>query len=688
MNPFLNAILRTAKIMTIIIVAFVVLVVATVGALNTSSVQNKLLAYATEMLQEKLQTKVEIDSIRIGFFKDDVRLYNLKVEDREQRPMLKLALLNAEVDIWALLSKEVQLKSVGVKGLHAQLFKTKTDSVANYQFLLDAFKPKKKTQAEDNYPEKESKKKATKKLTLALNELNIEDVDLLYNESHLSLGKINLHKERGGKNYGELHKIESSWVHIKKRDSVHVDNHMLIDRIVYEELSQQRKVLIDSVHWTTDNHLPHKRVAKPKRGWYDNGHMNVVARMSIDLNHVDKDSVCGTLTECDINDKASGLHITDVQLKFKQIAEKVHVSNASISMANTTLKFEQGELQLPSKKHGRPLSFSTTDITGTTLLTDIAHPFAPVLKDFKLPLMISTKFSGNDSSLLFRDVLVKTTDNKFHAKAEGKLVGLKDKYKLNVHFDILNCVVQGNSKVRIINQFQVRKFMMKQLQALGTLRYKGSFDVKHKRLEFRGNVGTACGNMQFSFLINSLNKYLTGKIQSDAFELGQAMDYPNLGKIGCKANFKVDISKERTAVIRRQKGGKLPIAQVDAVVNEVKYRGIKVANVSTQIVSDGAIAEGKLQMKGKKLADILCSFSFTDTNDMKKVKIKPGIRFHSSNKDNVEKDKADNKVKNQTDREKQKAERKEAKIKKREAKKEQRAAKKAAKKNNSVKKEQ
>ena len=96
-------------------------------------------------------------------------------------------------------------------------------------------------------------------------------------------------------------------------------------------------------------------------------------------------------------------------------------------------------------------------------------------------------------------------------------------------------------------------------------------------------------------------------------------------------------------------------------------------------------------MKGKKLADILCSFSFTDTNDMKKVKIKPGIRFHSSNKDNVEKDKADNKdhkVKNQTDREKQKAERKEAKIKKREAKKEQRAAKKAAKKNNSVKKEQ
>jgi hypothetical protein len=46
------------------------------------SVQNKFLHYATDMLQEKLQTKVEIDSIHVGFFSDDVGLYNLKVEDR------------------------------------------------------------------------------------------------------------------------------------------------------------------------------------------------------------------------------------------------------------------------------------------------------------------------------------------------------------------------------------------------------------------------------------------------------------------------------------------------------------------------------------------------------------------------------------------------------------------------------
>jgi hypothetical protein len=412
-------------------------------------------------------------------------------------------------------------------------------------------------------------------------------------------------------------------------------------------------------------------VAKPKRGWFDDGHMNVVAHIKVDVSHADKDSICGTLTECDANDKASGLHITDLHLKFKKIAEKLHVSDAVICMANTTLKFDKAEVQLPSKKKGIPFLFSTSNITGTTLLTDISHPFAPVLKNFKLPLWLSTKFSGTDSVLSFRDVVVKTTDNKFRAKAKGDITGLKNKYDLDVHFDILDCVVEGNSKARIINQFTVRKFMMKQLHALGTLRYKGSFDVKYKRIEFRGNIGSACGAMNFSFKLDGLNKYVTGNVLSNAFELGKAMDYPDVGRIGARAGFKIDISKERTAVMRRKVGGKLPICQVDALVYEAKYKGIKVTDVYANIVSNGAVADGKIKMKGA-LADIMCSFSFTDTDHMQQTKIKPGIRFHLFNYDY----KNDKEL---ADHEKRKAERKAAKQKEKEEKKKQKEAEKARK---------
>ena len=101
-----KVLVRILKIVGGIIVAFVVLVVAAVGLLNSTSVQNKLLQHATEMLAEKLETKVEIDSIRIGFFGDDLRLTGVRVDDQEQRRMLELRKLSAEVEMLPLVFSE------------------------------------------------------------------------------------------------------------------------------------------------------------------------------------------------------------------------------------------------------------------------------------------------------------------------------------------------------------------------------------------------------------------------------------------------------------------------------------------------------------------------------------------------------------------------------------------------------
>ena len=67
-----------------------------------------------------------------------------------------------------------------------------------------------------------------------------------------------------------------------------------------------RREPFDSLHWTTNNHLTHKRTHKPKRGWFDDGHVNVVARMAVSLHHADKDSICGTLEECDAMRRQKG----------------------------------------------------------------------------------------------------------------------------------------------------------------------------------------------------------------------------------------------------------------------------------------------------------------------------------------------------------------------------------------------
>ena len=69
------------------------------------------------------------------------------------------------------------------------------------------------------------------------------------------------------------------------------------------------------------------------------------------------------------------------------------------------------------------------------------------------------------------------------------------------------------------------------------------------------------------------------------------------------------------------------MGRVDAQVAEAKYKKIKVHNIVASVESDGAIAEGNLAMKGRHI-DVLCSFSFTNTSEMHKMKIKPGIKFH------------------------------------------------------------
>ena len=306
-----------------------------------------------------------------------------------------------------------------------------------------------------------------------------------------------------------------------------------------------------------------------------------------------------------------------------------HIKDFSVSLPNTTLRFDNATMQLPSKKEGRKLAYQTSLIKGQTLLKDISRVFAPVLKNFSEPLQLQVVMSGDDEGMQFRDVRVNTLKKDLTIKATGFIRGLKDKYKLQVHFDVQQMVAQRGSKERIISQFPVKKFMMKQLHNLGRIGYTGSFDVLWKREQFAGLLTTQTGNINFDFFLDENTKYVQGNVRTDSFELGKAMDVPGLKKVACKASFKFDISKPRTAIMRRKVGGKLPMGEVNAEVYEAKYKLLHVRNTVATLKSNGAIAEGNVAVRGK-FVDILCSFSFTNTNEMQKMKIKPGIKFHKA----------------------------------------------------------
>lgn len=655
------------------------LVVLVVGVLatafyvfHTEWFQDELKERVVEQLTEKLDTRIELDHIGIDLMTFDAKIQGLSVEDRQQRKMLQLDHLQVDFNVLNyLMHKEIYVREATVRGLEANLLQESPDSAANFQFVIDAFKRDKK------HNEKVDSLKHKPKLTFKVKKVTLESIKVRFNDKRAHLGRFVYKSGGNGRDVAEINELRAQWVSKSKKGPV--DNTLRVKVIDMHDTKQGKKLTIDSLCFTTDNHKQRVNVGKPKHGAFDAGHLNVVAQMYLNIEHLEKDSFVAVVTNGQAIDRGSGLDVHKLNLRVAGNKRSLHLSNVTVALANTVLKFDDADVQLPSKKEGRQLSYSTSMITGRTQLRDISKPFAPVLAKFTLPLNLQTRMSGDADGMQFRSVTVYTDDKQLTIHAGGSISGLKDKYKLHVHFNVSRMTAFGGSKEKIINQFTVKKFMMKQLHNLGRIDYTGYFDVVWKRETFVGKLNTAVGGLNFQFSLDEKNKYLTGTAVTDSLELGKAMDMPELGKVAAKADFMFDISKPRTALMRKRLGGKLPIGRVDAQVNEASYRFVKTHNTEVHIESNGAVAEGRVNMRGRYI-DVVCSFSFTNTNDMKKMKIKPGLKFHKAHdEDNLTKE--ERRDRRKLLREERKATRAEQKAAKKEAKaiiKEQKAAEKAA----------
>lgn len=621
-----KALLLILKILGGILAVILLLVGGAFAAFHTDAVQERLVENATQMLSDYLHTTVRIEKANVSFIDQGVRLYGVEIDDQQQRKMFQMKELGVDLKMLPLLHHEVSISQAKIRGLEACLYKpaSDSDSVANFQFVIETFKSKKKPQEDSVAVDTTQVKK--KPMIIDVKKLSLEDIKVSYNDSlQARLGSLHYKKNRTEQHFAEIRDLSTSFV--KKTKKGPVDTRVVIGMLNAVGKGTKYQLTIDNLCYQTDNHQPRKNTGKPKRGAFDVGHFDVLAKLDIQVDTLGKDTLVAQVTSGVAEDRGSGLLVKELLLKLNANKRTARLSDVSIKLPNTSLSIASADIQLPSKKEQRPLAFSAPQIKGRVVLKDIARTFAPVLKKFSLPLNLQTQMSGNDNELRFRNVSVSTTDKKLTIAASGRISNLKDKYGLRVHFDVNKLATEGVYAEHVINQFDVKKFMMKQLHALGHFTYQGHFDVLWKKEQFAGVLNTVPGKLNVQLTLDEQSKYVLGTVRTDSFELGKAMDMPDLGKIVCMADFKFDISKPRTAQMRKVKGGKLPIGSVQADVAEGRYKKIKVHNFIAELESDGAVATGNITVKGKRV-DVLCGFSFTNTNEMKKTKIKPGIRFH------------------------------------------------------------
>lgn len=105
------------------------------------SVQKFIANGLSSAVEEKLNTKVEINRVDIGFFNriiiDDFVLY-----DQSGKKMLRTGRLSAKIDILELLNGKISITSAQIFGLDAKLYKNSEQETANYQFVIDSLASK------------------------------------------------------------------------------------------------------------------------------------------------------------------------------------------------------------------------------------------------------------------------------------------------------------------------------------------------------------------------------------------------------------------------------------------------------------------------------------------------------------------------------------------------------------------
>lgn len=568
------------------IIAMVLLLGAATLLLNTSYVQQRLLQKAVSMLAEKLNTRVEVDSVSVNLFVPSMALYGLRIDDQQGDSLLRMEQLTAQVSVVNLWKRQFLIQQVNTEGLDAKLVQNATDSVPNYQFLIDAFKKK-------DTPEKSEGPKAKKKW------------DVTLHPKHFRMERTHLCSLRDGKK-----------------------NELTIQQLDLKRKDKEYRFNIDGLQLATDNGMPRKKSTASHKERFDAGHLSLTATLKGTAQLLGKDSIRVALTQGTIQDPKTGIDIHDLHLNAGIKPRKaITLTDMDLKQGSTTLSLARVHISLPDTTAARPLSYEVEDLTGQVILHDIAKPFVPALKNFYLPLQLSASLSGTADQIAFPLIQVATNDRRLTLSANGRITHLGKGQQPIVNFNVTQLRSKQGMAEKVINQFIVKKLMMNQLRQLGDISYKGHFNVAQRCETFTGRLDTKAGALNFRFNIDGNNGRLLGSFNSPAIKVGQVMEMPNIGDVDCQAEFNIDISKMRTAKIRGNKDGKLPIGTVTALINDCSYKRTHVRNISINIQSDGTNATGDILQQGNR-RQISCEFIYNENDPKHKLRImNPGIHF-------------------------------------------------------------
>src|SRR6476620_10252374 len=122
----------------IFILSILGLIILVLILIQTAPVQNFARKKIVSFLGNKLKTRVEIKGLDIDFPKMLV-LQGVYIEDRTKDTLVAGNQLKVDIDMFKLLSSEIQINEINLNGITTKIKRELPDTTFNFQFIVDAF---------------------------------------------------------------------------------------------------------------------------------------------------------------------------------------------------------------------------------------------------------------------------------------------------------------------------------------------------------------------------------------------------------------------------------------------------------------------------------------------------------------------------------------------------------------------
>lgn len=557
-----------------IVIGFVVLLAV---IFNSHSVQRQVANLFIPLLEEQLNAKIELKDIDNVPLKGMFELYGLKVNDQHNQTLLQIDTLQLRFGIWKLLQKQLLVKEAYLHGVDTHLYRD-SDSIANYQFILDALKKDAKT---------ESKPKS-------------KGTQLDFDFDRCSIRRLHASWQPGGAKPSvevKLTELSAKW----PVSAIHVN--------------------LDSLYIKTDSSKPRKNANKPKRGAFDANHLDAVISAKMDMLWPKLDSIQITVKQLFAEDRASGLRLDSFTTQAVVSPGQIQLDNVKIRSNQTVIHIPEATLQT------KPLVIAPLQLTANVQLQDIAQPFAPALSHFTTPLQLSTLVGGTLDSIAFDSIRIQTPDQRLQIRAQGNMTKVNRKHELELSFTIDSMKAEKNVHTEIVNHFSKKTNlkMIDQLNALKRVQYQGKLHIYYKHVAMEGLLSTPQGKVNFDFDLDSNTHFMTGSLSTSGLELGEIMDVAGLGKVSAQAEYHINISNPKNRPNQGGEMGLLPVGTITAQIPHAHYRGVHFRNIRAYIESDGNEAEGSIDLPGQ--IALGSDFTYRYTNREKDLHVKPRIKI-------------------------------------------------------------